>query len=373
MASAVLIITLLTLAASLASWLFSQWLAKRARVSAAALAVGGGGAVLLISALAFVIVGASSGWLHLIPVQDLSPSIEPAPMPTRAAHAPAVEPQPDPEATPPGEQYAGDVAIPEPSWTPQVEPPPEIALPTFGAVAEPEEVIARYRFGEPKDGMLDAAERYLKASEYAAAIDVTRRYLAGDPRDPEMNSLLARSLFAAEHPASASIIPAAVVAEWAATDCIASSRSDESGRWVLDNGCGRVVAVLFASCDESTIACFTNASVSQRWSYEPTGILMTAANDRPVPLRLGNDGPLVAPIFTIRDAGRPRRQIRYLACEITAPGVLQVLHEPGGTLAQQRLTLELRADDCYAQVLAWSTRGHARGASPDSLLRDGID
>ena len=33
-------------------------------------------------------------------------------------------------------------------------------------IEEPE-VIARYRFGEPKDGMLDAAERYLEASEYA--------------------------------------------------------------------------------------------------------------------------------------------------------------------------------------------------------------
>jgi hypothetical protein len=372
MAIAVLIITLLTLAASLASWLFSQWLARRTGISAAILAVGGGGAVLLVSALAFVIVGASSGWLHLIPVQDFSPLIEPAPMPTRAAHAPAVEPQPDPAATPPAEQYAGDVAIPDSDWIPQIEPPLQIA-PALDVATAPEEVIARYRFGEPKDGMLDAAERHLKASEYASAIEVTRRYLADYPRDPEMNSLLARSLFAAEHPASASIIPAAVVAEWEATDCIASSRSDQSGRWVLDNGCGRVVAVLFASCDEGTRACFTNSSVSQRWSYEPTGILMTAANDRPVPLRLGNDGPLVAPIFTIRDAGNARRQIRYLACEITAPGVLQALHEPGGTFAQQRLTLELRADGCYAQVLAWSSSGQARGASPDALLRDGID
>lgn len=372
MATAVLIITLLTLAASLASWLFSQWLARRTGISTAALAVGGGGAVLLVSAVAFVIVGASSGWLHLIPVQDFSALIEPAPLPERSAHAPTVEPQSDRETAPPAEQYAGDVEIPEPSWVPQVEPPAQLqGVPD--RAAEPEEVIARYRFGEPKDGMLDAAERYLKASQYASAIDVTRSYLADHPRDPEMNSLLARSLFAAEHPASASIIPAAVVAEWPATDCIASSHSDQSARWVLDNGCGRVVAVLFASCEQGATACFTNTSVSQRWSYEPAGILMTAANDRPVPLRLGNEGPLVAPIFTIRDAGNARRQIRYLACEITAPGVLQVLHEPGGQFAQQRLTMELRTDECYAQVLAWSRSGHARGASPDSLLRDGID
>jgi hypothetical protein len=361
MATAVLIITLLTLAASLASWLFSQWLARRAGISTAALAVGGGGAVLLVSAVAFVIVAASSGWLHLIPAQDFSPMIEPAPMPTRSAHAPTVEPQPD----------SASVPQPEPSWVPQVEPPAELQA-ALDLPAEPRESIARHRFGDPKDGMLDAAERYLEASQYASAIDVTRRYLADHPRDPEMNSLLARSLFAAEHPASASLIPAAVVAEWSATNCIASTHSDQSGRWVLDNGCGRVVAVLFASCDQSATACSTNASVSQRWSYEPAGILMTAANDRPVPLRLGNDGPLVAPIFTIRDAGNAPRQIRYLACEITAPGVLQVLRD-SGEFAQQRLTSELRADQCYAQVLAWSYSGRRRGASPDALLRDGID
>ena len=42
------------------------------------------------------------------------------------------------------------------------------------------------------------------------------------------------------------------------------------------------------------------------------------AKDKPVPLRLRKDGPLVAPIFTIRDPAGARRQIRYLACEVTA-------------------------------------------------------
>ena len=56
MATAVLIVTLLTIAASLASWLFGQWLARRTRISGVALAVGGGGAVLLIASVALVIV-----------------------------------------------------------------------------------------------------------------------------------------------------------------------------------------------------------------------------------------------------------------------------------------------------------------------------
>jgi hypothetical protein len=181
-------------------------------------------------------------------------------------------------------------------------------------------------------------------------------------------------MFAAQHPGPAAIIPAAIVAEWPATGCIESTRADDSSRWILDNGCGRVVAVLFASCQLSEIACFTNAVVSQGWSYEPTGILMTAATDRPVPLRLGDEGPMVAPIFTIRDVAGAQRQIRYLACEVTTPRVLQLLRNSSwDELTSQRLLAELRVDTCYSQVLDWSRRGHQVGASPDALLRQGID
>lgn len=328
MATAVLIITLLTVAASLASWLFSQWLARRIRVSGVALAVGGGGTVLLLGAVALVIVGASTWWQRLMPVQDLSALLAPAPTSARSNEIANVEPQPmpEPEPEPQAEQYLADQVAgaieaiePEPIWQdePAAEPGP------------------RATFDEPKEAML------------------------------------ARALFAAEHPGPAAIIPAAVVAEWPATDCVASTRSDESARWILDNGCGRVVAVLFASCQFSETACFTNALVSQGWSYEPAGILMTAGNDKPVPLRLGKAGPLVAPIFTIRDPAGVRRQIRYLACEVTAPGALQVLRISGGD--EERLAAELRADACYSQVLDWTRSGQRQGKSPDALLRRGID
>jgi hypothetical protein len=363
MATAVLIVTLLTVAASLASWLFSQWLARRAGVSGAALAVAGGGTVLLIGAVALVLVAASTGWVHFIPVQDFS-LLEPAPTPARSAETAALEregePLPQPEQPQP-EQLAQAptnlVEVAEPSPVYETEP-----------VAQP---VQRATFNEPKEGMLAAAESHLAQSEYAEAIGLARQYLEDQPADPEMRSMLARSLFAAEHPGSASLIPAVVVAQWPATDCVESMRSEESARWILDNGCGRVIAVLFASCQLSETACFTNALVSQGWSYEPAGILMTAANDKPVPLRLGNDGPLVAPIFTIRDPAGARRQIRYLACEVTTPAVLQLLQTSGGD--ERRLTAELRADACYSQVLDWSRSGQRLGSSPDALLRQGID
>jgi len=339
MGTAVLTLTLLTVVASLASWLFGQWLGKRARISGLALAAGAAGTVLLTGAVAVIMVAASTGWQHLIPAPDSSPMISPAPTAPRVAESPPAEP--------------------ESGWLPQ-----------------PERYVASVPAHAPvqmgsKEEMLAAAEGHLERSEYADAIGVARRYLEDQPGDAEMRSMLARSLFAAEHPGSAAVIPAVVVAEWPATNCVLSKHSDESSRWVLDNGCGRVVAVLFASCQLSETACFTNALVSQGWSYEPAGILLTAANDRPVPLRLGKEGPLVAPIFTIRDSANVQRQIRYLACEITAPGVLQLLHTSGGD--EQRLKDELRADACYGQVLDWTRSGQRQGSSPDALLRHGID
>jgi hypothetical protein len=357
MATAVLVITLLTLAASLASWLFSQWLARKARVSPAALAVGGGGAVLLIASVAFVMVAASTGWRQLIPVQDFSATLEPKA--TRSTDAWPLQ----------------RILRPRHSRIPAQQPAKQqpVVAESPSQHEDPATVAERLRMSARKEERLASAASHLERSEYRQAIEIAREYLAVQPRDDDMLSILARSLFAAQHPGPASIMPAAIVAEWQATDCVTSTRTADSARWMLDNGCGRVVAVLFASCSSSQASCSTNALLSEGWSYQPMGILMTAANDKPVPLRLGDGGPLVAPIFTIRDAGKEPRRIRYLACDVTAPGVLQVLREPSGEASQERLAAELRADACYAQVLAWSSSGQRRGASPQTLLRDGID
>lgn len=228
MVTAALILTLLTVAASLASWLFGQWLARRMRISGVALAMGGGGALLLIGTVAVVTIGATTWWQRLMPVR--------ASLPLTAA---AVEPSLAPRA--------------------------------------------------------DA---------------------------------------------------------WPATHCVVAMYSDRTSSWLLDNACGEVVAVAFQSCELGVTECRLGGN--SRWRYEPAGILMTAANDKPVLLRVANNGPLVAPIFTIRDVAGTRRQIRYLACHVTAPRVLSLLRDSGGDeLGQQRLAAGLRDDTCYSQVLRW--------------------
>jgi hypothetical protein len=300
MVTAVVILILLTLAASLASWLFGQWLAGRTRISGTALAIGGGGAVLLIGTVAYLAIGATTWWQRFMPVFDSSPPLPPAAAPAPTTRA----------------------------------------------------LVARDRKAEIRT----AAELHLERSEFAEAIELARQYLAMQPLDADMRSLLTRATFAATHPGAADADPRVIDPEWPATNCVAAKYSEKTARWMIDNACDGVVAVAFQSCELGETECRSAGASGRQWRYEPAGILMTAANDKPVLLRVADGGPLVAPIFTIPDVAGTRRQIRYGACLVTAPRVLRLLRESGSDqMAQQRLIAALRDDACYSQVLRWSS------------------
>lgn len=300
MVTAVVIFILLTVVASLASWLFGQWLARRTGLSGIALAIGGGGVMLLIGAVAFVVIGVTTWWQQFIPVRDASQTTAPVMEPAPAARISAAA-------------------------------------------------------SDRKAQLRAAGERYIERSEFAAAVELARHYLATNPADADMRSLLARATFAAAHPGSASIEPFVIDPDWPATHCVVASYSAKTARWVLDNYCDGVVAVAFQSCELGEEGCRFNSWESRRWRYQPAGILMTGPNDKPVALRVADDGPLVAPIFTIPDVAGVRRQIRYRACIVTAPHVLRLLSDSGNDdLAQQRLVAALRDDACYSQVLRWT-------------------
>lgn len=81
MAATLLILVLLVLAASLGSWLFSQWVSAAPRASALSLAIGGVGFVLLIGATALAILVTSANWPSFVPEFDSSP---PKPVETTA-------------------------------------------------------------------------------------------------------------------------------------------------------------------------------------------------------------------------------------------------------------------------------------------------
>jgi hypothetical protein len=85
MDAVLLILALLVLAASLGSWLFSQWLSASPRVSALTLALGGVGFVLLIGATATAILVTSANWPSFVPQFFASQS-----EPIKATTAPVV-------------------------------------------------------------------------------------------------------------------------------------------------------------------------------------------------------------------------------------------------------------------------------------------
>lgn len=84
MYSALLILLLLVLAASLGSWLFSQWLSERRRTSALALGIGGMGFVLLLGATAVAILSTAANWQALAPWLERTTQKTVAPAPSVA-------------------------------------------------------------------------------------------------------------------------------------------------------------------------------------------------------------------------------------------------------------------------------------------------
>jgi hypothetical protein len=70
MASALLILVLLALIASLGSWLFSQWSSKQRRASALAVGLGGTGLLILLGATATAVICISLGWRQWLPGFD---------------------------------------------------------------------------------------------------------------------------------------------------------------------------------------------------------------------------------------------------------------------------------------------------------------
>jgi hypothetical protein len=164
---------------------------------------------------------------------------------------------------------------------------------------------------------------------------------------------------------------------WPATDCVTSTRSSAAaGGWFIDNECDRVVAVVFAWCQQKNVSCNGNALRTQAWRYEPKGIVMTSALQRPSRQRLGDTGPLVAPTYALNAAGDAQQRIRYLACYVTAPDALEVLAgsrtDTSDAEQQRRLDAALSSDECYERVSQWSRLGQQQGKSPDALLSDGV-
>ncbi|MGH8189552.1 MAG: hypothetical protein ACREUC_23550, partial [Steroidobacteraceae bacterium] len=359
MLSAALILVLLAVAGSLASWLFGQW-SSRGWQPTVTLAVAGAGALLLTGTAAITIIAATSGWKPFMPIvdalrRDVGGSAEQKPFPNA--------PTQDDEA----------------------------------------EIAAAGGLEQWLESLRHKAQRSFEIEEYEQAVEFADQFVKLRPYDADIRALRAHSFQAVGRAVDAQremdvammlalgegkVVPASwffagpsaapsASEDWPATDCMKPVRIAEAGRWFLDNECQGVVGVVFASCRESQATCNQDALASAGWMYEPAGIVMTSMTQKPVWHRLAARGPLIASTYGVEESGAMRLKIGYLACFVTAPEALGLLDAASQTesdeILQARLAGALRSDECYSKVLKWSGAGKRDGRSPDALLRTGVD
>jgi hypothetical protein len=418
MISAALIVVLLAAAASLGSWLFSQWIGIRQRSSVTILMVGGIGLTLLVGSAALVIVTAPTWWQSFVPtIESPTTSAAPrtigSPSENSAVSAQGVGSDPQLRLL----RTSVERSFQDRDYARAIERGTEYLAKAPGdadlrlLVAQAMSLTGRYQDAEAQidaaiAGKLasndDVPVNWLRLKQNLASRQDQDVYGKQVAQDLQQNYPQLRAELSAEQdrllvvspsdtPPVAAPLPAdgglPVVSrlagvdplgkQWPATDCVTSTRSTAAaGGWFIDNECDRVVAVVFAWCRRADPSCNTNALRTQGWRYEPAGIVMTSSMQRPTRQRLSDDGPLVAATYALSAPGDAHRRIRYLACYLTAPDVLELLRggdtEASDAEQRSRLQAALNSDECYERVAQWSQSGQRRGKSPDSLLRDGV-
>jgi tetratricopeptide (TPR) repeat protein len=400
MLSAALIIVLLAVAGSLASWLLGQW-SSRGRPRTTTLVLAGSAALLLTGTAAVTILVATRGWKPFVPVVD-SP---------RSDIVGSLRPSPRAEPAAPVADAGNDLEQQLASLREKAQTSFRFGL--YDQAIEFAEQFMKLELNDADMRALYARSLFMvdrmqdARREIDAAMALT---LAAGKEVPASWLLVSRSLAEREEiyeelldaqpkhggvlasvsdprhaitaddssgPVDTSFASPSASNDWPATDCMKSMRVVEASRWFVDNECQRVVGVVFASCRQSQAACNQNALESTGWTYEPAGIVMTSMTQRPVRHRLGSRGPLMASTYSVEESGGMRRQIRYLACFVTAPQALDLLdaasQAESDEALQVQLTRALRSDECYSRVLDWSRAGLRDGRSPDALLRTGVN
>jgi hypothetical protein len=307
-ASTLLAVFLIVLAASLSSWLLSQWLAARNRSKPLAWAGVSAGTLLFLAAALLAVLSIS--FLAPLPFagRDGQPMIEPA---------------------------------------------------TSGsAIAQSAEVLQAMPTSERASA---AAER---AASRTSDYEEPRRKSLDDVVEPEPVAALASLRANGELPGHAvatttspgSVVPVAAD-PWAATRCVRAFHIDPSDllRWTIENECGRPVGILIATCPRSAVECTERQSTA--WQYPRGGMILPGQTQRPV---------------TDAEQTRHGQQVRFVACFVTTPEAIHLIGRPSDMSdeagAADRLQDVLARDECIARVQRWSDEGNRTGFSIDALL-----
>jgi hypothetical protein len=225
-ASTLLVVFLLVSAASLASYVFSQWSAVRSGDRGVGWAAVGIGTTLLLAAAAIVVLTVS--WLPAFRLPEN-----------------------------------------EPAQTVRVDP--------FGkGTAEP-------ATGRQRDTEVSRAAALPKEQDHAGRSVVDDRLSTGD--DSEIPAALSSLLSPRESSgAKGDTAPHgtnrafAEADPWAATSCVIAFNPDLSdlSRWTIGNECGAPVGILFAACSACRDSQFTS------WEYQAGGMILPGRSQRPV-------------------------------------------------------------------------------------------
>ncbi|GFE84917.1 hypothetical protein GCM10011487_69170 [Steroidobacter agaridevorans] len=227
-ASTLVIAFLLVTAASLASYLLSQWNSIRNSNLSISWVVISIGVTLLLAAAAIVVLT-----VGLLSELRLSPNIESA--------------EPRRQSTPWGRGTAERVVAPQ-------------AAPTTAAPAESD--------------ISPAAGRTIAEKHPEHRSEIARASALNSPQPSEAPA-------EAKAPHGAGLV-FTEADPWAATNCVYALNRDPADltRWTIENECGAPVGVVFASCSKSPLECSDRQSTS--WEYPIEGMILPGRAQRPV-------------------------------------------------------------------------------------------
>jgi len=148
---------------------------------------------------------------------------------------------------------------------------------------------------------------------------------------------------------------------WAATTCVHALRRDPDNptRWTIENECGTPVGIVFAACDEAPTQC--DAPRAGFWTYDVGGMFLPSQAQRSV-----TDDEETR-------YGRQIRYVACSVTNAAAVALLGEDSAEQSTPARlERFDAAVENDECVQQVRYWSDAGRSAAISIDALLGPGL-
>jgi len=138
---------------------------------------------------------------------------------------------------------------------------------------------------------------------------------------------------------------------WAATSCVYAFNPDPADltRWTIDNECGAPVGIVFAACSERPTQCSDGQSTS--WQYQSDGTILPGRAQRPV---------------SQEQETQYGSQIRYVACMLASPLTIELIGQSSESRSssswQEQFDAARKLDECLMRVQKCQMQAAVRGS-----------